>query len=58
MTSLPDNSRAEGWITKLEIRQPAGMSHDVAYENVLAVAQRLMGDGWDVTLKPTLPDVP
>lgn len=47
-----------GWVTNLELRQPAGTSHEVAFANALDVAQRLMAEGWDVTIKPTLPDEP
>lgn len=47
-----------GWLTKLELRQFAGMSHEVAFANVLDVAERLMAEGWDVTMLPTLPDEP
>jgi hypothetical protein len=45
-----------GWITYLVLRQPVVLSHDVAHSNVLDVAQKLLAEGWDVTLRPTLPD--
>lgn len=47
-----------GWVTTIELRQPAGLSHEVAYEQALGVAQELMARGADVTLGPTLRDEP
>lgn len=45
----------DGWITEIHLRQSAGISHEVAYTNALDAAQKLMADGYDVTLRPTLP---
>ena len=51
-------SDSQGWVTEIHLRQPAGISHEVAYANALDAAQKLMEAGYDVTLKPTLPDIP
>jgi hypothetical protein len=51
-----DDGPREAWITELHLRQPGDMSHEVAYTNALDAAQMLMAAGYDVTLRPTLPD--
>ncbi len=44
------------WITEVHLRQSSDLTWEEAYERVLDAAQALMAAGWDVTLRPTLPD--
>lgn len=46
----------KGWVTEIHLRKDDG-SHEEACAHALTAAQVLMSMGYDVTLRPTLPDI-